>query len=258
MKCVILAGGLGTRIAEESSVRPKPMIEIGGHPIIWHIMKLYTHFGVSDFIICLGYKGYIIKEYFANYFLHSADVTFNMAENQVTYHHRRTEPWKVTLVDTGEHTMTGGRLRRVRGYLDPGEPFCMTYGDGLSNIDIAAEIEYHKSHGLDATVACVALPARYGRIVLDGNKVSAFVEKPQSESGLVNGGFFVLNPQVIDRIEDDQTVWEKGPLEGLAADGQMASWQHDGFWQPMDTLRDKQALSKLWDEDEAPWRLWDR
>jgi glucose-1-phosphate cytidylyltransferase len=181
-----------------------------------------------------------------------------MAENQVTYHHRRTEPWKVTLVDTGEHTMTGGRLRRVRDYLDPGEPFCMTYGDGLSNIDIAAEIEYHKSHGLDATVACVALPARYGRIVLEGNKVSAFVEKPQSESGLVNGGFFVLNPQVIDRIEDDQTVWEKGPLESLANDGQMASWQHDGFWQPMDTLRDKQLLSKLWDEDEAPWRLWDR
>jgi glucose-1-phosphate cytidylyltransferase len=258
MKCVILAGGLGTRIAEESSVRPKPMVEIGGRPILWHIMKLYTHFGVNEFVLCLGYKGYMIKEYFANYFLHSADVTFDMVDNQVTYHHKRTEPWKVTLVDTGENTLTGGRLRRVRDYLDPNEPFCMTYGDGVSNIDIRAEIEFHKSHGLDATVACVPLPARYGRIVLDGHKVSAFVEKPQSESGLVNGGFFVLNPRVIDRISGDDTTWEKEPLEGLAADGQMASWQHDGFWQPMDTLRDKQALQKLWDEDKAPWRLWDR
>ncbi len=257
MKCVVLAGGLGTRIAEESNVRPKPMVEIGSQPILWHIMKLYTHFGVNDFILCLGYKGYIIKEYFANYFLHSSDVTFDMQENRVEYHFCRTEPWRVTLVDTGEGTMTGGRLRRVREYLTPGEPFCMTYGDGLSDIDIRAEIDFHNSHGLKATVACVRPPARFGRIVLEGGKVTAFEEKPQTEGGLINGGFFVLDPSVIDTIEGDSTVWEREPLEGLSAAGQLAAWTHEGFWQPMDTLRDKQSLTKLWETGKAPWRLWD-
>lgn len=256
MKCVILAGGLGTRIAEESSVRPKPMVEIGSQPILWHVMKLYTHFGINDFILCLGYKGYIVKEYFANYFLHSSDVTFDMRENQVEYHSCRTEPWRVTLIDTGENTMTGGRLRRVRDYLEPNEPFCMTYGDGLSDIDIQAEIKFHKAHGRKATVACVRPPARFGRIVLDGDTVTAFEEKPQTEGGLINGGFFVLNPSVIDAIDDDHTVWERDPLEQLTAEGQLAAWVHEGFWQPMDTLRDKQSLAKLWESGKAPWQLW--
>lgn len=257
MKCVILAGGLGTRIAEESSVRPKPMVEIGEQPIVWHIMKLYTHFGITDFILCVGYKGYVIKEYFANYMLHSADVTFDMSENTVEYRNCRSEPWRVTLVDTGEKTMTGGRLRRVRDYLDPDEAFCMTYCDGLSDLDIRAEIAFHRTHGLKATVACVRPPARFGRVMLSGDRVTAFEEKPQTEGGRINGGFFVLHPSVLDFVAGDQTTWEREPMERLAREGQLASWLHDGFWQPMDTLRDKQFLTKLWESGEAPWRLWE-
>jgi glucose-1-phosphate cytidylyltransferase len=257
MKCVILAGGMGTRLAEETSVRPKPMIEIGEHPILWHIMKLYTHYGVNDFIICLGYKGYMIKEYFANYHLHGADVTIDLVNNKIEYLHRRNEPWRITLVDTGDQTMTGGRIKRVRQYLDPDAPFCMTYGDGLSDIDIAAEIAFHRKHGLKATVACVRPPARFGSIVMDGMKVTAFEEKPQTESGLINGGFFVLNPSVLDLIKDDSTLWEREPMEKLAASGELVAWRHDGFWQPMDTLRDKQQLTNLWATGAAPWKVWE-
>ena len=256
MKCVILAGGKGTRIAEESSTRPKPMVEIGGRPILWHIMKLYAAFGVDEFIVCLGYKGYMVKEYFANYFLHQADVTFDMAANKVEYHDCRSEPWKVTLVDTGEESMTGGRLLGVQAYLTPHEPFCMTYGDGLANIDIAAEIAYHKAHGLKATVACVRPPARFGRVVIEGARVRSFEEKPQAEGGLINGGFFVLEPSVLELIEGEQTVWEKEPMERLADGGQLSAWVHRGFWQPMDTLRDKQHLNALWDSGAAPWKMW--
>jgi glucose-1-phosphate cytidylyltransferase len=257
MKCVILAGGKGTRIAEESNTRPKPMVEIGGRPMLWHIMKLYAAFDVREFVVCLGYKGYMVKEYFANYFLHQADVTFDMTRNSVDYHDCRSEPWKVTLVDTGEETMTGGRLRQVRKYLEVGQPFCMTYGDGLSDIDIAAEIAFHRAQGCAATVACVRPPARFGRIVMAGSKVVSFEEKPQSEGGLINGGFFVLEPSVLDLIADDGTVWENEPMETLAARGQLAAWIHRGFWQPMDTLRDKQNLSALWDSGRAPWKLWE-
>lgn len=256
MKCVILAGGMGTRLAEETSIRPKPMIEIGDRPILWHIMKLYTQHGVTDFIICLGYKGYLIKEYFANYHLHGADVTIDLVGNKLEYHHRRNEPWRITLVDTGNETMTGGRIKRVRDYLDSNEPFCMTYGDGLSNIDIGAEIAFHRKHGLKATVACVRPPARFGSLVLEGDKVTAFEEKPQAESGLINGGFFVLNTSAIDLIKDDATVWEREPMETLARTGQLAAWQHTDFWQPMDTLRDKQQLTKLWETKKAPWKVW--
>ena len=256
MKCVILAGGKGTRIAEESSTRPKPMVEIGGRPILWHIMKLYAAFGVDEFIVCLGYKGYMVKEYFANYFLHQADVTFDMAANKVEYHDCRSEPWKVTLVDTGEESMTGGRLLGVQAYLTPHEPFCMTYGDGLANIDIAAEIAYHKAHGLKATVACVRPPARFGRVVIEGARVRSFEEKPHAEGGLINGGFFVLEPSVLELIEGEQTVWEKEPMERLADGGQLSAWVHRGFWQPMDTLRDKQHLNALWDSGAAPWKMW--
>ena len=247
---------MGTRLAEETSIRPKPMIEIGDRPILWHIMKLYTQHGVTDFIICLGYKGYLIKEYFANYHLHGADVTIDLVDNKVEYHHRRNEPWRITLVDTGNETMTGGRIKRVRDYLDPNEPFCMTYGDGLSNIDIGAEIAFHRKHGLKATVACVRPPARFGSLVLEGDKITAFEEKPQAESGLINGGFFVLNTSVIDLIKEDATVWEREPMETLAKSGQLAAWQHTDFWQPMDTLRDKQQLTKLWETKKAPWKNW--
>jgi glucose-1-phosphate cytidylyltransferase len=257
MKCVILAGGKGTRIAEESNTRPKPMVEIGTRPILWHIMKLYASFGVKEFIVCLGYKGYMIKEYFANYFLHQADVTFDMAKNQVEYHDRRVEPWKVTLVDTGEETMTGGRLLQVGKYLTHQEPFCMTYGDGLSNIDIAAEIAFHKSHGRKATVACVRPPARFGRIVTQDARVVSFEEKPHEEGGMINGGFFILEPSVLELIDGADTVWEKQPMESLAEDGQLSAWVHRGFWQPMDTLRDKQHLNSLWDSGSAPWKLWE-
>jgi len=257
MKCVILAGGMGTRLAEETGIRPKPMVEIGERPILWHIMKLYTEHKVTDFIICLGYKGYLIKEYFANYHLHGADVTIDLVDNKVEYHHRRNEPWRITLVDTGLETMTGGRIKRVREYLDPNEPFCMTYGDGLSNIDIGASIAFHRKHGLKATVSCVRPPARFGSLVLDGDKVTAFEEKPQAESGLINGGFFVLDPSVIDLIKADSTVWEREPMETLARTGQLAAWQHTDFWQPMDTLRDKQQLTKLWESKKAPWKIWE-
>ena len=258
MKCVILAGGKGTRIAEESNTRPKPMVEIGGRPILWHIMKLYAAFGVRDFVVCLGYKGYMVKEYFANYFLHQADVTFDMSGNRVEYHDCRSEPWKVTLVDTGEETMTGGRLLKVRKFLEPDEPFCMTYGDGLADIDIGAEIAFHERGGLKATVACVRPPARFGRIVATDAKVVSFEEKPQSDGGLINGGFFILGPEVLDLIAGDETVWEKEPMEHLAASGELAAWVHTGFWQPMDTLRDKLTLNALWDGGAAPWKLWDR
>lgn len=257
MKCVILAGGMGTRLAEETSVLPKPMIVIGERPILWHIMKLYTRHGVNDFVICLGYKGYLIKEYFANYHLHGADVTIDLVDNSIEYHHRRNEPWRITLVDTGDQTMTGGRLKRVRQYLDTDMPFCMTYGDGLSNADITAEITFHHQHGLKATVACVRPPARFGSLVIEGTKVKKFEEKPQTESGLINGGFFVLNPSALDLIKDDTTVWEREPMEKLAASGQLAVWQHDGFWQPMDTLRDKQQLTRLWESGKASWKVWE-
>jgi glucose-1-phosphate cytidylyltransferase len=257
MKCVILAGGKGSRIAEESNSRPKPMVEIGSQPILWHIMKLYASFGVREFIICLGYKGYMIKEYFANYFLHQADVTFDMTANRVEYHDCRSEPWKVTLVDTGDESMTGGRLVQIGKYLDPGEPFCMTYGDGLADIDIGAEIAFHKLQACKATVACVRPPARFGRIVMDGPRVVSFEEKPRAEGGLINGGFFVLDPSVLELISGYDTVWEKEPMESLAADGQLAAWIHLGFWQPMDTLRDKQNLNALWESGAPPWKLWE-
>ena len=257
MKCVILAGGKGTRIAEESNIRPKPMVEIGTRPILWHIMKLYAAFGVNEFIVCLGYKGYMIKEYFANYFLHQADVTFDMAENRVQYHDCRVESWKVTLVDTGEETMTGGRLLQVGKYLTVGEPFCMTYGDGLSNIDIRAELAFHASHGRKATVACVRPPARFGRIVTQDSKVVSFEEKPSAEGGFINGGFFILEHNVLELIEGHDTVWEKEPMENLAHDEQLGAWVHRGFWQPMDTLRDKQLLNALWESGAAPWKLWE-
>ncbi len=256
MKCVILAGGKGTRIAEESNIRPKPMVEVGGRPILWHIMKLYASFGVHEFIVCLGYKGYMVKEYFANYFLHEADVTFDMSNNRVEYHDCRSEPWRVTLVDTGEETMTGGRLLKVRNYLDPVEPFCMTYGDGLADIDIGAEIEFHRAQRCQATVACVRPPARFGRIALDGTRVGSFEEKPAIDGGLINGGFFVLQPAVLDLIGGAATVWENEPMEALAASRQLAAWVHRGFWQPMDTLRDKLTLSGLWESGAAPWKRW--
>jgi glucose-1-phosphate cytidylyltransferase len=256
MKCVILAGGKGTRIAEESNTRPKPMVEIGTHPILWHIMKLYAAFGVTEFIVCLGYKGYMIKEYFANYFLHQADVTFDMQENRVEYHDCRVDPWKVTLVDTGEESMTGGRLLQVGKYLNSRETFCMTYGDGLSSVDMQAQFAFHKNHGRSATVTCVRPPARFGRIVTQDDRVVSFEEKPSSEGGLINGGFFVLEPSVLELIDGLHTVWEKEPMERLAQNGQLCAWTHRGFWQPMDTLRDKQTLNALWDSGSAPWKLW--
>ncbi len=256
MKCVILAGGKGTRIAEESTTRPKPMVEIGTRPILWHIMKCYSSYGINDFIICLGYKGYMVKEYFANYFLHQADVTFDMLENRVEYHDCRVDPWKVTLVDTGEESMTGGRLLQVERYLDRDEPFCMTYGDGLSDVDVRAQIAFHAGHGRKATVTCVRPPARFGRIATADNRVVSFEEKPLSEGGLINGGFFVLHPSVLQLIEGTNTVWENEPMQNLAADDQLGAWIHRGFWQPMDTLRDKQTLNSLWDSGSAPWKTW--
>ncbi len=256
MKCVILAGGKGTRIAEESNTRPKPMVEIGGRPILWHIMKLYASHGVREFVVCLGYKGYMVKEYFANYFLHQADVTFDMVGNRLEYHDSRSEPWKVTLVDTGEDAMTGGRLLQVGRYLNAHEPFCMTYGDGLADIDIGAEIAFHAERGCRATVACVRPPARFGRIVVEGTQAISFEEKPQTEGGLINGGFFVLEPSVLELIEGHDTVWENQPLQRLAMDGQLAAWIHRGFWQPMDTLRDKMHLNALWEGGAAPWKNW--
>lgn len=255
MKAVILAGGLGTRISEESHLKPKPMIEIGGKPILWHIMKMYSHHGINDFIICLGYKGYVIKEYFNNYFLHMCDVTFDMRENKMQVHHNHAEAWKVTLVDTGEHSMTGGRLKRVADYLDD-EPFCFTYGDGVSDIDIEALITFHRQHGKMATVTAVSPPGRYGALTREGDKVIGFSEKPRGDGGLINGGFFVLSKQVIDFIDDDMTSWEGDSITRIADVGQLMSFEHQGFWQPMDTLREKNVLEELWMSNQAPWKTW--
>ena len=255
MKAVILAGGLGTRISEETHLRPKPMIEIGGKPILWHLMKHYSMFGINDFIVCCGYKGYIIKEYFSNYFLHSADVTFSLATNEMTVHNRQSEPWTVTLVDTGENTMTGGRLRRVSNYLDE-QTFCFTYGDGLSNVNISNLIDFHHSQGTLATMTGVQPPGRYGAIVREGNLVQSFAEKPRGDGGLINGGFFVLDRAVLDHITDDQTVWEKEPLENLASSTSLSVFEHTGFWHAMDTLRDKNYLEDLWASGKAPWKSW--
>ena len=256
MKAVILAGGLGTRISEETHLRPKPMIEIGGKPILWHVMKIYAHHGINDFVICCGYKGYIIKEYFANYFLHMSDVTFDTAKNTMDVHQRNAESWRVTLIDTGEETMTGGRLKRVGDYLRHEDAFCFTYGDGLSDVDISAEIAFHKAHGKWATVTAVRPPGRYGALQLDGTKVTGFVEKPRGDGGLINGGFFVLSPKCLDLIAGDSTSWETEPLASLAAAGQMMAFEHDGFWQPMDTLREKNHLEELWASGTAPWKAW--
>lgn len=256
MKAVILAGGLGTRISEETHLKPKPMIEIGGKPILWHIMKIYAAHGVNEFIICCGYKGYIIKEYFANYFLHMSDVTFDMVSNRMEVHTQNAEPWKVTLVDTGEHTMTGGRLKRVFSYLENDEAFCFTYGDGLSNINVTEQIAFHKKHGKLATVTAVQPPGRYGALNLDDSKVQGFTEKPRGDGGLINGGFFVLSPKCIGRIAGDSTSWEAEPLSGLAKEGELMAFQHQGFWQPMDTLREKNLLEELWAGGKAPWKVW--
>jgi glucose-1-phosphate cytidylyltransferase len=257
MKAVILAGGLGTRISEETHLRPKPMIEIGGKPILWHIMKLYSANGVNEFVICCGYKGYLIKEYFANYFLHMSDVTFDMAHNRMEVHERHAEPWRVTLVDTGEDTMTGGRLKRVAGYVSNEDAFCFTYGDGVADVDIRASIAFHRSHGRLATVTAVQPPGRYGALSIQGERVLGFTEKPRGDGGLINGGFFVLSPRCIDRIADDSTSWELEPLSGLAADRQLMAFEHGGFWQPMDTLREKNLLEDLWQSGKAPWKVWE-
>lgn len=256
MKAVILAGGLGTRILEESHLRPKPMIEIGGKPILWHIMKIYSQHGVNEFVICLGYKGYVIKEYFANYFLHMSDVTFDMGQNRMEVHEQHAEPWRVTLVDTGPDTMTGGRLKRVREYLTPDEPFCFTYGDGVSDIDITMEIAFHKRHGRLATVAAVQPPGRYGALMRDGHAVAGFQEKPLGDGGWINGGFFVLQPEVIDLIGGDSTSWEQEPMITLATQKELMAYEHRGFWQPMDTLREKTMLEELWQSGKAPWKGW--
>lgn len=255
MKAVILAGGLGTRLAEETQIRPKPMVEIGGRPILWHLLKLYSAQGINEFIICLGYKGYMIKEYFANYFLHSSDVTFDMENNRMEVHEKHVEPWKVTLVDTGDHSMTGGRLRRVRRYLEHEEAFCFTYGDGLADVDIQASLRFHRQHGRLATVTAVQPPGRFGALGLDGDRVVNFLEKPDGDGGWINGGFFVLSPQVIDYLDGDDTVWEQGPMERLAREGQLRAYYHNGFWQPMDTLRDRYYLEDLWQSGKAPWRV---
>ncbi len=254
-KAVILAGGLGTRISEETHLKPKPMIEIGGHPILWHVMKIYSSHGINDFIICAGYRGYVIKEYFANYFLHNSDVTFDMTRNQMEIHQRRTEPWRVTIVDTGEATMTGGRLRRVKEYIGS-ETFCFTYGDGVGNVDITASIAFHKAQGTKATLTGVQPPGRFGALETNGNRVQRFQKKPDGDGGYINGGFFVLEPSVIDLVDGDACTWERKPLERLAQDGQLSIYRHDGFWQPMDTLRDKTHLEELWASGKAPWKTW--
>lgn len=256
MKVVILAGGLGTRISEETHLKPKPMVEIGGKPILWHIMKMYSAHGVNDFVICCGYKGYVIKEYFANYFLHMSDVTFDMAHNRMEVHQQKAEPWRVTLVDTGEETLTGGRLMRVAEYVRDEDAFCFTYGDGVSDLDISREIAFHKQHGKLATVTAVQPPGRYGALQLQRERVVGFSEKPRGDGGLINGGFFVLSPKCIDFIDGDQSSWEGEPLARLAADGQLMAFEHEGFWQPMDTLREKTVLEDLWASGKAPWKIW--
>ncbi len=256
MKAVILAGGLGTRISEETHLKPKPMIEIGGKPILWHIMKIYSAHGVNDFVICCGYRGYVIKEYFANYFLHTSDITFDMGNNRMEVHRRHAEPWRVTVVDTGEETMTGGRLRRVADYVADDEAFCFTYGDGVADVNIAEAIRFHKTHGKLATVTAVQPPGRYGALQMQGAQVAGFTEKPRGDGGLINGGFFVLSPRCIPRIASDATSWEVEPLAGLASDGELMAYEHHGFWQPMDTLREKNLLETLWASGQAPWKVW--
>jgi glucose-1-phosphate cytidylyltransferase len=256
MKVVILAGGFGTRISEETHLKPKPMIEIGGKPILWHIMKIYSAYGLTEFVICLGYKGYIIKEYFANYFLHTSDVTFDLSKNSMITHRRSSEPWRVTLIDTGENTQTGGRLRRVREYLGE-DDFCFTYGDGVANVDIKALIAFHRAQKVLATVTAVQPPGRFGMLTLTDKKILGFREKPDGDGGWINGGFFVLSPRVVDYIEGDDTVWERGPLERLASEKQLAAHVHNGFWQPMDHLRDRQHLESLWTGGQAPWKVWE-
>jgi glucose-1-phosphate cytidylyltransferase len=255
-KTVILAGGLGSRLSEETDVKPKPMVEIGGMPILWHIMKIYGHYGLTDFIVCLGYKGYIIKEYFANYVLHRSDVTVDLAHNRLEFHSSDAEPWRVTLVDTGDKSMTGGRLKRVASYLEGDESFCMTYGDGVADVDIGALVDFHRAGGRLATMTAVRPPGRFGAAVLDGQRVVRFTEKPPGDGGYINGGFFVLSPKVFDFIEGDHTGWEQTPLERLAAEDQLTAFRHDGFWLPMDTLRDKMVLQELWEKDRAPWKVW--
>ena len=257
MKAVILAGGLGTRISEETAARPKPMVEIGGKPILWHIMKIYSWHGINDFVVCCGYKGYVIKEYFANYFLHMSDVTFDIQHNRMEVHQQYAEPWKVTLIDTGEETMTGGRLKRVRQYVENDPAFCFTYGDGVSDVNITKLIEFHLQHGKQATLTAAYPPGRFGALdIRADNRVLSFKEKPKGDGGMINGGFFVLSPKVIDLIANDATTWEREPLEQLAKTGEILAYQHDGFWQPMDTLRDKNHLEELWQSGKAPWKVW--
>ena len=256
MKAVILAGGLGTRISEESHLRPKPMIEIGHRPILWHVMKIYAFHGVTDFVVCLGYRGYMIKEYFANYVLHNSDVTIDARENRIIHHQSEAEPWRITLVDTGDATMTGGRIKRIAPFLDPGEAFCVTYGDGVADIDISALIRFHAGHGRMATLTAVVPPGRYGALQLDGDRIERFVEKPPGDNTFINGGFFVLSPSVLERIPGDATTFEAGPLEQLALDNELMAFRHTGFWQPMDTLRDKTALEAMWQGGRAPWKVW--
>ena len=256
MKAVILAGGLGTRLSEETVSKPKPMIEIGGRPILWHIMKTYSYYGINDFIICCGYKGYVIKEYFANYFLHESDVTFDIEKNEMIVHQKRAESWKVTLVDTGNETMTGGRIKRVKSYLKDEESFCLTYGDGLADINISDLINFHNNHGKLATLSSTFPPGRFGALNIKKNRIDKFEEKPRGDGALINGGFFVLSSKTIDMIANDLTIWEQEPLKNLAKNGELMSYKHEGFWQPMDTLRDKKYLQKLWDENNALWKVW--
>jgi glucose-1-phosphate cytidylyltransferase len=257
MKAVILAGGLGTRLSEETSTRPKPMVEIGGKPILWHIMKMYSHHGITDFIVCCGYKGYVIKEYFANYFLHMSDVTFNMKDNEMTVHHMRAEPWTVTLVDTGDNSMTGGRLLRVAEHIKDQEAFCFTYGDGVSDIDISETIRFHKAHGKQATLTATYPPGRFGALDMKNGLVRSFKEKPQGDGAMINGGFFILSPSVLELIDSDDSTWEQEPLMTLAEKGELMAYEHKGFWQPMDTLRDKHHLEELWQSGKAPWKKWE-
>lgn len=257
MKAVILAGGLGTRISEETALRPKPMIEIGGMPILWHIMKIYSSHGINDFIICCGYKGYVIKEYFSNYFLHTSDVTFDMANNEMKVHRKMAEPWKVTLIDTGELTMTGGRLKRIKSYLENEESFCLTYGDGVSNVDITSLLYFHKSQNVAATLTATLPPGRFGALEINNGKVQSFKEKPRGDGAMINGGFFVFTPEIFNLIPNDSTMLEQEPLEALANQSKLAAYQHHGFWHPMDTLRDKNHLEDLWLSGKAPWKTWE-